>query len=225
MSALRRLCGVSLERDGAIAAQPARKKQNVKVAKAGIGPGHSIGGTDPAHHDPASDPLLCRAHPALIDMHNILFVCTGNLYRSPLAAAFFSRKLQADGFADSWIVESAGTWTTAGRHIPPNFLKAARRFGIELNDHRTRLVDEKLLAVYDLIVVMEKGHREALRFEFPSSQGRIRLLSELADQLEYDIADPAGSTLAANDIINKMSGLIDRAYPNICQLLRSREMH
>jgi len=154
-------------------------------------------------------------------MQRVLFVCTGNMYRSPLAAALFSRKLQADGTAEGWVVESAGTWTTAGRRVPPNFQKAARALGIELKDHRTRQINERLLAGYDLIVVMEKGHREALRVEFPSLQGRVHLLSELADQLEYDVADPAGTTMAIREIIANMSAMVDRAYAGICQLAES----
>jgi protein-tyrosine phosphatase len=158
-------------------------------------------------------------------MYQILFVCTGNLFRSPLAAAFFSKKLATDGFADSWIVESAGTWTIPGRHIPADFLKAAREFGVELRNHRTRHVHRELLEMQNLIVVMEKGHREALRIEFPELQGRIHLLSELADQLEYDIPDPAQARLEPGEVIGGMSKLIDRAYPRICQLLLFRELH
>ncbi len=156
-------------------------------------------------------------------MHRVLFVCTGNLYRSPLAAAFFSKKLQTDGVAGRWTVASAGTWTMPGKAVPSNFLKAARSFGIDLKEHRTRQLNETLLAAADLILVMEKGHREALRIEFPALQPRIQLLSEAADRLEYDVPDPAGSTLAVNSIIVGMSGLIDRAYPRICQRVQSGE--
>lgn len=158
-------------------------------------------------------------------MYQSLFVCTGNLFRSPLAAAFFLKKLGVDGFADSWIVESAGTWTIPGRHIPADFIQAAREFGVELRNHRTRQVHRELLETHDLIVVMEKGHREALRIEFPALQNRIHLLSELADQLEYDVPDPATSRLEPNEVILGMSKLIDRAYPRICQLLLFRELH
>lgn len=145
------------------------------------------------------------------------------MYRSPLAAALFSRKLQADGTVKRWVVESAGTWTTAGRRLTPNFQKASRALGIELKDHRTRQVNGMLLGGYDLIVVMEKGHREALRIEFPSVQRRVHLLSALADQMEYDVTDPAGTTMSIQEIIANMSGLIDRAYLNICTLAQSGE--
>lgn len=156
-------------------------------------------------------------------MPSILFVCTANQYRSPLAAAFFSRKLHADGSFPGWVVESAGTWAVPGRGVPSDGLLAAQEMGIDLEDHHTRQLDRDLLARYDLILVMEKGHREALRIEFPFIQKKVYLLSMVADQLEYDIADPVNSGLETGDIVTEMSRLIDRAYPNICRLVRSLE--
>lgn len=156
-------------------------------------------------------------------MYRILFVCTANLYRSPLAAAFFCRKLQADGLTRRWRVASAGTWTTPGRRVPSDVLMAAGRLGIDLTSHLTRQVDHDLLSKFDLILVMEKGHREALRIEFPFIQEKIHLLSELADQLEYDIGDPAKPRVDINEIVIEMSRLIERAYPNICQLAQPDE--
>ena len=154
-------------------------------------------------------------------MPSILFVCTANLYRSPLAAAFFSRKLQVNGESPHWSVGSAGTWATPGQSVPSDASLAAQVMGIDLKDHLTRQIDRDLLAKYDLILVMEKGHREALRIEFPFIQNKIYLVSMVADQLEYDIADPANSSLGIGEIITEMSRLIDRAYPNICQLVQS----
>jgi len=126
-----------------------------------------------------------------------------------------------DGESSHWIVESAGTWTIPGQSVPSDASLAAQVMGIDLKDHLTRQIDRDLLAKYDLILAMEKGHREALRIEFPFIQNKIYLVSMLADQLEYDIADPANSSLGIGEIITEMSRLIDRAYPNICQLVQS----
>jgi protein-tyrosine-phosphatase len=156
-------------------------------------------------------------------MPSILFVCTANQYRSPLAAAFFSKKLNADGEASGWIVESAGTWAVPGQGAPSDALLAARVIGLDLEDHLTRQIDRDLLARHDLIVVMEKGHREALRIEFPLIQKKVYLLSMIADQLEYDIADPANSDLTTIEIVTELSRLIDCAYPSICRLVQSLE--
>jgi protein-tyrosine phosphatase len=151
-------------------------------------------------------------------MPGILFVCTGNLYRSPLAAAFFSSKLQADGQAGNWDVASAGTWTIPGQRVPADVLKQAATLGMDLKNHLTQQVDQSLLARYDLIIVMEKGHKEALQIEFPTIQERVRLLSEAADQMEYNIEDPANSGSEMSQTFAEMRRLIERAYPKICEL-------
>lgn len=157
-------------------------------------------------------------------MPHILFICTANLYRSPLAAALFRRKLQADGQSHHWTVESAGTWTIPGQGVPPDALRAARSIDIDLKTHVTRPVDRPLLARQNLILVMERGHREALNIEFPFVQSRAYLLSEVTDQLEYDVADPAKSSVGINEFAAEMLKLIDRAYPNICQLVKASRL-
>lgn len=154
-------------------------------------------------------------------MSRILFLCTANLYRSPLAAAFFSRKLQADEWSDPCIVDSAGTWTMPGQHRPADLLKLADELDLDLVSHTTQQLDGQLLAQNDLIVVMEKGHQEALQVEFSSLSSKVHLLSELADGLQYDVADPIHSDLNMAEFVAEMSRLIDRAYPNICKLLQT----
>lgn len=151
-------------------------------------------------------------------MPHILFVCTANLYRSPLAAAFFEKKLQSEGCPHDWVVESAGTWTLPGQHVPLDVLRIAASINISLKGHITRQVNLELLARHDLIIVMNRGHREALVFEFPAIQERVHLLSELADQLEYDVIDPATCDLKIDEVAAEILKLVYRAYPRICQL-------
>jgi len=151
-------------------------------------------------------------------MPSVLFVCTGNLYRSPTAAAFFSKKLQAAGRAQDWVIESAGTWTAAGQGIPRKVLRVASSLGIDLSQHITRQVDRVLLEQSDLVVVMEKGHKEALGIEFPVVQNKLQLLSEMGDQLAYDIPDPLQSSQEFAVIAGQISGLIERGFDRMCQL-------
>ncbi len=154
-------------------------------------------------------------------MFRILVVCTANLYRSPLAAALFSKKLRADGQSKEWIVESAGTWTVPGQRVPVRLLNIASRLDINLSSRLTQQLNRSLLAQSDLILVMEKGQKEALRVEFPSFQRKVHLLSELADRWEYDIADPVNSDLDMIEFVVEISRLVDRAYPNICKLAQT----
>ena len=157
-------------------------------------------------------------------MPRILFVCTANLCRSPLAAALFSKKLWDEGTSAGWIVESAGTWAAPGQGLPADVRRAARVLRLDLTHHRTRRVDSELLACFDLILVMERGHKEALQVEFPFVRQKVHLLSEVADGLEYDIPDPVNSELGMEEIAAQLSGLIERAYEKICRLAQAPDI-
>jgi protein-tyrosine phosphatase len=151
-------------------------------------------------------------------MTGILFVCTANLYRSPLAAASFAQCLARDGQSQHWKVESAGTWTFPGLCVPAGFAQVARGMQIDLEAHRTQAVSAELLARSDLIVVMERGHREALFVEFPACREQIYLLSSLAGKIEYNVPDPVNSEMTLEEIAQEVCRLVALAYPRICQL-------
>ncbi len=150
-------------------------------------------------------------------MPSILFVCTGNQYRSPIAAAYLSRLLRERGL-EGWQVDSAGTWAVPARPIYPDAAHAASKLGLDVDSHLTRLVDETMLRGYDLILVMEKGHKEALRVEFPAVRERVYLLSEMLDGVLFDVPDPVVSTDGTEVILRDMCDVIRHGLPRIIEL-------
>ena len=62
-------------------------------------------------------------------MYSVLFVCTGNQYRSPIAAEVFRMQLAQDGRSAHFKVNSAGTWAFSGQHVPLDAAELARSFG------------------------------------------------------------------------------------------------
>jgi protein-tyrosine-phosphatase len=151
-------------------------------------------------------------------MLSILFVCTGNRCRSPLAAAIFSNRLREKNLIDAWCVESAGTWTQSGLSADPLAQKAAQEIGLDLQDHCTRSIDQISLDRFDLIVVMEEGHKEALSVEFPDCAGKIHLLTFLADEIE-GVPDPAGEDFTFHlETARELVKLIDTAFARICEM-------
>jgi len=158
-------------------------------------------------------------------MPSVLFICTGNLYRSPIAAAAFLRRLEQEGLSERWVVSSAGTWTRTGLPAHPEALLAAKDLGLDLSGHRSRVVDAEVLAGNDLIVVMEQGHKEALVNEFPAVRGKIHLLSELAEQLPYDIADPVNMDVDGRMVAGQVCELVEQGYTEISRLAKSRRGH
>lgn len=156
-------------------------------------------------------------------MKRILFVCTGNLYRSPLAEAFFLQRFQNDTVQDGWEVSSAGTWTKPGQPASADLLAAAEKFGLDLRDHKACMVDAELLAAQDLIVVMEAGHKEALSVEFPSVRGRIVLFMELAAGEAVDVPDPMKTGQPIDELAAELLRLMDTAYGKIIQRVQSAD--
>ena len=151
-------------------------------------------------------------------MPSILFVCTANRFRSPLAAAMLRRHLEELGVANSWSISSAGTWATAGEPVIPGIGVAAQRFNIDVSDHRSVRVSGRLLSSFDLIIVMQAGHKEALRSEFPYLQEHIYLLSEVVERRNYDIPDSLGSEQEMAEVVAELHSLIERGVNSICVL-------
>ncbi len=126
-------------------------------------------------------------------MVEILFVCTGNICRSPTAEGVFRHYVRAAGLADRIAADSAGTH---GYHTgePPDeraTLAAARR-GFDLSDIRARPVTREDLRRFDLVVAMDRGHLGLLRRLAPDAEaGRLRLFMEFApDHGVLDVPDP-----------------------------------
>ena len=154
-------------------------------------------------------------------MPSILFVCTGNQYRSPIAAAAFLRQLDRQGIANQWTVGSAGTWTTPNQPPPPKAVQVAQDLGLNIVDHTTRMVTAEELSKYDLVLVMEQGHKEAITYEFPRVRKRLHLLSEVVNHMDYDISDPADPRVNAKGVASELCDLIGRGFPEICRLAES----
>lgn len=124
-------------------------------------------------------------------MVKLLFVCTGNICRSPTADGIMRARICAAGLSDRISCESAGTHGYhAGDPPDPRSIVMARKFGVEIGDLRARKVVAADLDEFDVIAVMEEAHRRhllALRPEPPRAE--IRLLPSFFG-LENEVPDP-----------------------------------
>ena len=157
-------------------------------------------------------------------MPSVLFVCTANRFRSPIAAAWFQRHLSQEADTQDWRVGSAGTWAEPGLPVFPSANWVNSHFGINLEAHRATRLDHELLTQYDLILVMENGHQEALWVECSEVKDRIFLLTKVATGIAYDVLDPdvmQDDTFL--DVAQELTNLIDKGFREICLL--ARQMH
>lgn len=126
-------------------------------------------------------------------MKRVLFVCTGNICRSPTAEGVFRHLVEEAGFAD--MIESASAGTH-GYHIgeapDPRTVAAAKRRGFDLSAQRAQKVRAEDFQAYDLILAMDRGHLahlEALRPNGAKAEVRLFLDYHPAGKLK-DVPDP-----------------------------------
>ncbi len=162
------------------------------------------------------------ACPRVQHMPSILFVCTANQFRSPLAAACMNEFIGTMQGTEKWRVESAGTWAQPGFPAAPQAVKAAERLGLNgLEAHRSRPVDQSLLDGFDLIVTMETGQLEGICSEFHSAASRVRLLSEIVEGISYNIPDPFRSDDDPQEVAADLHELIKKGGGRILDLARA----
>ena len=107
----------------------------------------------------------------------VLFVCHGNIMRSPMAAELFRIRLGAR--TEDISVASAGTWTTKGRPADPRAIAAAQELGVSLASHRSQPITPALMAGSDLVCVMDYRNEVDVLTRFPGSGRKTILLGGL----------------------------------------------
>lgn len=148
-------------------------------------------------------------------LSNILFLCIGNICRSPFAHGLFE-KLTADQGLEGFKAQSAGLMALPGNTATSMAQQVAAEYGVDLAGHRAQAVSRELVDGSDLILVMEKSHEDMLLADFPEANGRVRLMRYFArfGSRDRGIADPYGLNYEAYrfcylDIEDAVTGLIE----------------
>src|SRR5215203_6882587 len=141
----------------------------------------------------------------------ILFVCTANICRSPMAAAMFNA-LAEDGTL-SFQAESAGTAALEGRPMAENSLAALEEAGIYPEPHRAQRVSEAMIEEAELVLAMSPQHAATLRRLGGEPPRGIHTLPEYADGVVGEgVPDPIGLTMTAHrSILRQLYEYVERA--------------
>lgn len=124
---------------------------------------------------------------------SVLFICMGNICRSPTAEGVF-RKVVADaGMAEQVRIESAGTHAFHSGAAPDHRAQsAAQRRGVALHEIRARRVSDEDFEAFDYILVMDRDNLEELRSRAPEEhRGKVHLFLEFAGGSQVmEVPDP-----------------------------------
>ncbi len=124
---------------------------------------------------------------------HVLFLCTGNLCRSPLAEGILKHKLEEKGVG-STTVSSAGTFGLNGSPAASLAVEVAAERGADISAHRARHVTREMLAGADMVLCAETGHIVEAEAILKDTEGKYRLLSDFGppELRGRDIEDPYG---------------------------------
>ena len=157
----------------------------------------------------------------------ILFVCTGNICRSPSAEGLFLHKVAQAGLSE-WIkVDSAGTHDYHVGDAPdPRAQEAAKRRGYDLSSLRGRQVIRRDFLEFDYVLAMDQLNLKSLKPICPPEQGhKLRLLMEFAPEAEdLEIPDPfRGSEEDFDAVLDRLEAAAEGLLAHLREQLETRD--
>lgn len=124
---------------------------------------------------------------------SVLFVCLGNICRSPTAHAVFRKLVEDEGLADQIEIDSAGTAAYhVGKHPDTRSMEVARQRGIEMMDLRARKVDFGDFYQYDYVLAMDDENYYNLKeMALPEHHDKIQMFLDYSAEFdEREVPDP-----------------------------------
>lgn len=144
-------------------------------------------------------------------MEEVIFVCTGNTCRSPLAAELFSRKIiESDELQKSdFIISSAGISAFVGQPAAGHACEVAEKYGIDISSHRSQPLKKEMVASATLILTMTYQQAEQLREEYEEFRDKIYSITGFLG-VSGDVIDPfAGDLEDYHQTFRQLNDLVE----------------
>lgn len=149
----------------------------------------------------------------------VLFVCTGNTCRSPMAEGIFRKAAREGDFK----VKSAGVAAQPGSSASRETVAVLKEQGIELKDFRSRMVSEKMLKKAEAVFCMTEGHLEMLEMMHPEYEEKYHLACDFVEvngKVGVDVPDPIGMGRKSYEMTSKV---LNEAMGGILAFLENRK--
>ena len=145
-------------------------------------------------------------------MAKILFVCTGNICRSPTAEGVLRHRVTALGQEKNWEIASAGTHRYhIGEAPDPRSIKAALRRGVDISNQRARYLDKMDYYQFDVILALDKGHLAEIEKRKPAdATAKIAMFLAYAGMADGDVPDPYyGNAVGFEHVLDLVEQAVD----------------
>lgn len=160
-------------------------------------------------------------------MYKILFVCTGNICRTPMAEYLLKNLVREERFHDLIKVESAGVGALDGYSAAEFTIEVCRSYGIDPTPHRARSINPGLIKESDLILCMGLEHQVMLQKIFPQFKDKIYLIKNFAGSNSNQnptIEDPYGTEKKNYEkAFHEIRNEVYRIWPEIKKLAEKKE--
>ncbi len=150
--------------------------------------------------------------------HKVLFVCTGNTCRSPMAEGIFRKLVEKETEVE--VLGSAGVAAYPGDYISPETAKVLKAQGEDLTDFRSRAVDEELLTKATHVFAMTQSHLDRLVGSFPEHADKYFLVCDFIEfngEIGIDVPDPIGQSPKA---YNMVAEVFEHALPALLEFVK-----
>jgi protein-tyrosine-phosphatase len=144
----------------------------------------------------------------------ILFVCTGNTCRSPMAEGLLKKIAKESQIPLE--VQSAGLAAFSGVPATPEAIEACREKGVDISAHQSQPLSKSLVMGTDLILTMTGKHKEMIVKKMPPLESKVALFSEFAGAGVRDVEDPIGQPLEAyRKVLGQMEDYLGKSLDKL----------
>ena len=160
--------------------------------------------------------------------YQILFVCSGNSCRSPMAEGLLKKRLFPE-FIDRVEIKSAGTLGLIDLPPTPLAIQVCEEKGVDISSHLSQSLTKELLEQSDLVLVMADHHKEFIGSNYPEQIDKVHLLTEFDasnsqnKEKPTSIPDPIGMNLDFyRKVVNQIDAELTRILPTLKSLIEKK---